>query len=882
MTKPTSWYADRYHTKYGFHLLPLKPGSKLPIESDWGNNCLTDTAQDYWTANPSHNIGLELGQSRMCSLDIDCWESFKVILDEFGIPADSLANYPTIQGASKGSRVLFRVPEGAELPYAKVNWPREDDPKRHYTVFELRSATDGKQRFDVLPPSIHPDTQQPYKWITQPPKQGDWPTPPAWLTAIWSAWDSFKPQLKDACPWAQPAERPKPQPAQPIDGNDKAAEVVEGYKRANPITAQLERYGYTVKGKRYLSPHSGTGLPGVHILDDTTCWIHHASDPLCSEETGQPVNSFDLSVYYDHGGDRSKAFKAAADELGISLKRERAEAPPAETKQAEPEPEQPPTDNTAEHDPSETFDFITLGFNDGYGYFLPKRTEQVTRVSMGSLRKQHLLQLASLAWWESHFPTKNGVDWDAAYDAVNRWCEQAGVYDPANQRGRGAWFDAGRSVLHLGDRLMIDNQRTPLTGYRGRFIYARQAAFENAFDAEPSTTDDGLKIAKLFEQLNWAKPEHAFFTMGWVALAPICGALSWRPHLWLTAQRGSGKSWTQENMIDKLVGRQMIYCQGGTTEAGIRQKVQFDARPIMFDEAESEDQRAMSRIQSVIELARQASSDTGAEIMKGTANGAGMSFRMRSMFMMGSINVGLRQAADESRFTVVSLNKAQKTAESVAKFRAFEAEVMDTLTEDFCKAVRARAYHMIPVIRANAKTFSNAVAMKMGSQRIGDQVGTLLAGYWAMIDDSLFELDEAKAIVNTLDLEEAKQAEEVSDEDNCLNRILQRQVRVELPNGPANRSIGELVGMALGEGSDVLDERTAKDTLPRFGIKIVRDQIQISNTHHEVETCLIGTPWQAGWSRILTRLDGAKPGNSVSKFAGSTTRYVSIPASYFV
>jgi putative DNA primase/helicase len=326
----------------------------------------------------------------------------------------------------------------------------------------------------------------------------------------------------------------------------------------------------------------------------------------------------------------------------------------------------------------------------------------------------------------------------------------------------------------------------------------------------------------------------------------------------------------------------MVYCQGGTTEAGIRQKIQYDARPVMFDEAESENQQAMNRIQHVIELARQSSFDGGAEIMKGTANGSGMSFRMRSMFMMGSINVGLKQAADESRFTVVSLTKAERTAESVDRFRAFEAKVLETLTDDFCRSIRARAYHMIPVIRANAKTFSTAVAKLMGSQRIGDQIGTLLAGYWALLDDGLFELDEAKAIVARLNLDEAQEAEQVSDEDNCLSRIMQRQVRVDGMNGAINRSLGELIQIAVTRNDSVAITATmARDVLPRFGISVEKDGVYFSNTHNEIETCLMNTAWQSGWSRILLRIDGAKKGVKTHRFAGSSTRFVSLPFETF-
>lgn len=56
---------------------------------------------------------------------------------------------------------------------------------KQITVLELRCATsDGLTVQDLLPPSIHPDTGQPYKWGGK----GDWrdmPVIPAALLAVW-------------------------------------------------------------------------------------------------------------------------------------------------------------------------------------------------------------------------------------------------------------------------------------------------------------------------------------------------------------------------------------------------------------------------------------------------------------------------------------------------------------------------------------------------------------------------------------------------------------------------------------------------------------------------------------------------------------------------
>lgn len=319
MTKPISWYAERYASKFGMHLIPLQNKSKLPVQTDWGNKTISDPVQasGYFEQHLTHNIGVALGPSRLCSLDIDCLDSFRTICENFGIDLGQLIrDTPTIQGASKGMRLMFRVPDGVELPYAKLNWKRDDETAKSYTVFELRAASGDKQRFDVLPPSIHPDTLKPYVWITQP--ADPWPTPTRWLMAMWTDFDKFKPQMQAMCPWL-PAPEPAPvQRSAHTDTNTQGVSVIDAYNAANDLCSELSRYGYKQIGKRWLSPHSGTGLPGVILFPDAdSCWIHHASDPLCSEDSGKPVNAFDLFCHYDHNGDTSKAVKHAAEILGM-------------------------------------------------------------------------------------------------------------------------------------------------------------------------------------------------------------------------------------------------------------------------------------------------------------------------------------------------------------------------------------------------------------------------------------------------------------------------------------------------------------------------------------------------------------------------------------
>lgn len=313
-------YAKTYTERYGWHLVPIEPKRKYPTRNDWGNTALAEPAQAfaYWELHSDWNMGVALGPSRMCSLDIDDADGWALILDEFGIPADSLDSYPTIKG--RGKRVMFRVPDDMALPYCKVNWPRKDDQKKHYTIVELRAACDGSQKQDVIPPAIHPETNQPYEWLVKPPKSLDeWPSPPDWLLAIWSAWDAFKPQLQGVCPWVDKQSQ-KPSNKQLAPKATGGYPDVQGqYNSVYDVGASLEQYGYKRKGKRYLSPHSGTGLAGV-VLMDGKAWIHHASDPLCSETSGCPVSAYDLFCYYECNGDYKQAYRKAAEALNIELR----------------------------------------------------------------------------------------------------------------------------------------------------------------------------------------------------------------------------------------------------------------------------------------------------------------------------------------------------------------------------------------------------------------------------------------------------------------------------------------------------------------------------------------------------------------------------------
>lgn len=89
---------------------------------------------------------------------------------------------------------------------------------------------------------------------------------------------------------------------------------IDAYNETYPLDLTLSMFGYTKRGKKWLSPNSESGVPGVTISADGRKWFsQHGSDSAIGQqtETGTMGDSFDLFVYYQHGSDRDAAIREA-------------------------------------------------------------------------------------------------------------------------------------------------------------------------------------------------------------------------------------------------------------------------------------------------------------------------------------------------------------------------------------------------------------------------------------------------------------------------------------------------------------------------------------------------------------------------------------------
>jgi putative DNA primase/helicase len=546
-----------------------------------------------------------------------------------------------------------------------------------------------------------------------------------------------------------------------------------------------------------------------------------------------------------------------------------------------PEPE-PAIDPDPLPDPDA--DFICLGFDNDAFYYQPHSTGQVTRLSRSAHTGTNLCAIAPLRYWETLYPSKMGVNWTSAASSLFEKQAAAGIYSPDRIRGRGAWWDQKQSVLHLGDRLVLaDAQVSIATGIpKSRYLYQRLGKLRGPGNATPLADQDAYTLLELAERFKWEVPASGMLIAGWTVLAPICGALDWRPHIWLTAGAGSGKSAILDRYIGPLLGDLSLHVAGNTSEAGLRQTLRADALPVVFDEAESNERPDQQRMQSVLSLARVASSESRAQTIKGSAEGDAQRYTIRSMFLMSSIATALKQGADKSRFAQLTLRNPNEMPKDqrIAHWDNLDRDLDKYITERIGQQLQARTISLIPVIRQSVKVFIRAAAEAFDSQRLGDQYGTLLAGAWSLQSSQVPTRDEAFKLIDQNEWESYSQTTEVPDEKRCLQCILQHQIRVEADK-VVTRSINELVESALGYSSDPnITKALAEATLGRHGIKAEDGCIVISNTAEAIAAMLSDTPWSNCWPTVLARMHGAtKPGVTRFKGMAGTARAVAVPLS---
>jgi putative DNA primase/helicase len=245
----------------------------------------------------------------------------------------------------------------------------------------------------------------------------------------------------------------------------------------------------------------------------------------------------------------------------------------------------------------------------------------------------------------------------------------------------------------------------------------------------------------------------------------------------------------------------------------------------------------------------------------------------------------LSQQSDRSRVTLLGL-KAPSEDVRKERFQKLMAIHADLINDDFTSALKARTVKMMPVIRHNSAIFNKAAVSVLGTQRHGDQLGSLLAGAVSLEYDGEITYEQALEWVSSKDWNEELSLDSSKDEIRLFTHIMEYRVNVETEyNMKLDRSIGELclVSAQVAPLGNPIAPEKAEQELARWGISVRmlngKYIIAIANQHSGLKKILRGTSWSAdNHSKVLERIPNTV-GCEPFRFASSTSRAVGIPIS---
>jgi len=518
-----------------------------------------------------------------------------------------------------------------------------------------------------------------------------------------------------------------------------------------------------------------------------------------------------------------------------------------------------------------------LGHNEDSYFYTSSSNKHIRKLTAANHTKQQLLSLMGLGYWSSIYPADNadGVDWTLAIDDLMTKCRIKGPFSLQFVRSTGLWRgDDGKLVLNTGRELVIDGKKKGFHSLKSRHIY-EPADMVLPVPKRVATAEECRQFCDLLDMFRWASPSHARFLAGWLMAAPACGALRWRPHVWITGASGAGKSTILGEVVEPILSKICYFIQGQSTEAGIRQSLGNKAIPVSYDEFEMTNQKSGTRVESVIELLRQASSDNNARVMKGSADGQAIQYSCTTMAIMAAVNTNLNFEADKNRFTIIELlrHKGNK-AESAAHFQEIE-KMLDILTPEFVEGFYGRIIHFWPTFSKNVQTIFDQIT-KQYNARFGQQYSVLLAGWALCQSDRILSDDDAKFIVNSTDLEQKLQDQGEDDETDCFGYLMAKKVSIRTEHLSTDILVGELIHKTIdalqrpaGYGHSSGVDKEWVNSLMNYGMRVKGDYVYIANNHPEIKSLFRDTKWVNNYDRSLKRVAGADSNDNKSQYFGA-------------
>lgn len=428
-------------------------------------------------------------------------------------------------------------------------------------------------------------------------------------------------------------------------------------------------------------------------------------------------------------------------------------------------------------------------------------------------------RLNYLKWAWPRFSDKGtvaGYNNDEVAAALIAACKAQGPWDVSDmERWNGCWRDgAGNIVVHTGSHLVMGGRQCEPGEYEG-YVYPARARIPGPWPMREELPFDPVKMLRpVLRTWAWERPDiDPHLLLGWIGGAFLGAALEWRPMVFITGGKGTGKS-TLQALLKGVLGRWLL-TSADTTAAGVYQHVGLSSLPVAIDELESE--ADSKRSVALLKLARLASS--GGAMHRGGDKHQGVTFNARSAFLFSSINAPPMRPQDLSRMALLRLQRLPEGQKAPpldgASLTMIGSGILRRLIDEW------------PRFEQTCGAFADELAAAGMDQRGQAQFGTLLAVAdmmehkgWNAERLSFAAEYEGDLVPWRNLLRPAGMAEFEDTGDNwmaCLSHLL--AVRVEAWRGGTRSTVGQVLNTLFDDRGVGLLE--ANNALAQAGLRVV-------------------------------------------------------------
>lgn len=450
-------------------------------------------------------------------------------------------------------------------------------------------------------------------------------------------------------------------------------------------------------------------------------------------------------------------------------------------------------------------------------------TENSELVSIGAREhdeKSFFMLCTDEQYWLNHYGEmvdgEKRVNFKSVAQKLMGECHKNGIFDESRKRGIGIWRDGKDIVINDGNDL-IGKRRED-----ANFYYEKKSP-RDLSKVVPSSNPI-VSILSAIQNLNLKKPSDIVYISSWIVQSYIFPVLPWRYHIWITGGAGSGKT-----TLLNLLSASSPFVRGfqNATFMGLVQACGQDQTAAMIDEAEA----TGKAIGGLVDIARQMTSNSNFEQVRGTPSGEAKKLDPHIIFAFASIQHGISNAADVSRFFFIELDSKPVDHEPIKK-AFYEAEKHQ-------KEIFGWIYHFIPqILEYNLYVKKRLEGSGLRARQI-DQLATAIAcqlpfeAYRTELPDGWMDLYyqntmEALGDLSNLDyVEDSNEKESIKALHDLWATIIDQD----------KTTVGAVISAIMDDNINGLIKSKYVSKLEAYGLKLLDDDtLFVSDNNQNLAT----------------------------------------------